>query len=134
MNLAWAKEWMGSFSREGLDKVMGMYADDVQFEDVTFAHKVSSRAELKKFFGGFLQPGAGQHVFTATAFIGDRDGGAVEWTWRAKHEGDFLGAPAAGKETNVKGVSVLNFKNGKISSQHDYWDAGTVLRQLGALK
>ncbi len=29
MNLAWAKEWMGSFNAAGLEKALGMYAEDV---------------------------------------------------------------------------------------------------------
>ena len=130
MNLAWAKEWMGSFNAAGMEKALGMYADNVQFEDIPFAHKCNGIAELRKFFGGFTAPGAGENVFTATAYAGNADGGAVEWTWQAKHASDFLGVPAAGKETTAKGVSVLTFKNGKIASQHDYWDANSVLQQL----
>ncbi|MGH7934140.1 MAG: ester cyclase [Candidatus Binataceae bacterium] len=125
---------MGSFNRDGLEKVMAMYADDVQFEDVTFAHKVSGKVELRKFFAGFFDPGSGEHLFTVTNYTGGTDAGAAEWTWRGKHGGEFLGAPAAGKTTEARGVSVLTFHNGKIASQHDYWDSGTVLRQLGAIK
>ncbi|MEW6299096.1 MAG: nuclear transport factor 2 family protein [Thermodesulfobacteriota bacterium] len=130
MNLAWAKEWMGNFTATGMEKALGMYADDVQFEDVTFAHKCNGIAELRKFFGGFTAPGAGEHVFTVDSYAGNENGGAVEWTWRAKHASDFLGVPAKGKETTARGVSVLTFKNGKIASQHDYWDANSVIQQL----
>jgi steroid delta-isomerase-like uncharacterized protein len=130
MNLAWAKEWMNSFTASGMEKALGMYADDVQFEDVTFTHKANGIAELRKFFAGFNDPKAGENVFTATSYAGNADGGAVEWTWQAKHASDFLGVPAAGKQTTVKGVSVLTFKSGKIASQRDYWDANTVVQQL----
>jgi len=130
MNLTWAKEWMGSFTAAGLEKALGMYADDVQFEDITFAHKANGIGELRTFFSTFVAPGAGEHVFTATAYAGNADGGAVEWTWQPKHAGDFLGMPAKGKQTSVKGVSILTFKNGKIASQHDYWDANTAVQQL----
>jgi steroid delta-isomerase-like uncharacterized protein len=134
MNLAWAKQWMSGFNREGLEKVMDMYTDDVQFEDVTFAHKVKGKAELKQFFAGFVDPKAGENVFTVTGYGGGTEAGAAEWTWRAKHAGDFMGVTAAGKSTEARGVSVLTFRNGKIVSQHDYWDSGAVLRQLGAIK
>jgi len=130
MNLTWAKDWMGSFNAAGMEKALSMYTDDVQFEDVTFAHKCNGIAELRKFFGGFTAPGAGEHVFTVTGYAGGSEGGAVEWNWQAKHAGDFLGVPAAGKQTTVKGVSILTFKGGKIASQHDYWDANTALQQL----
>jgi steroid delta-isomerase-like uncharacterized protein len=130
MNLAWAKEWMSNFTASDQEKVLAMYADDVQFEDITFAHKANGIAELRKFFSAMASPDAGEHVFTATAYAGDANGGAAEWVWQAKHAGDFLGLPAKGKQTSVKGVSILTFKHGKIASQHDYWDANNVIKQL----
>ncbi|MGH7963476.1 MAG: ester cyclase [Candidatus Binatia bacterium] len=133
MNLAWAKEWFAGFGGD-VDKLMEKYADDVQFEDVIFAHKENGKAGLRNFFAAFGGPEAGEHVFAVTGYSGNAEGGAVEWNWQGKHAGNFLGVPAKGKETNIKGVSVLTFKNGKIASQHDYWDANAALRQLGAVK
>ncbi len=133
MNLDWAKQWMGSFSA-GVGTVMDMYADDVRFEDVIFAHSCEGKAELTKFFAGLETPEAGENAFSVNDYSGDANGGAVEWTWQAKHAGDFLGVPAKGKETTVKGVSILTFTGGKIASQRDYWDAAGALRQLGAME
>ncbi len=133
MNLDWAKQWMSSFSA-GVGTVMDMYADDVQFEDVIFAHSCEGKAELTKFFAGLETPEAGENAFSVNDYSGDANGGAVEWTWQAKHAGDFLGVPAKGKETTVKGVSILTFTGGKIASQRDYWDAAGALRQLGAME
>jgi steroid delta-isomerase-like uncharacterized protein len=131
MNLAWAKEWFSIFaSASGIDKMGNYYNEDVQFEDVVFAHKENGLANLRKFFAGFSSPNAGENVFTVTAYSGGSEGGAVEWTWQAKHAADFMGVPAKGKQTMVKGVSVVTFRNGKIASQHDYWDANTVIQQL----
>lgn len=135
MNLEWAKSWMGGLnSAQGVELTLAMYADEVEFEDVTLGHKAKGKSGLKSFFAGLFEPGAGENVFTVVAFYGDSGGGAAEWTWRAKHQGDFMGTPAAGKQTEITGVSVLTFKEGKIKTQHDYWDSGAVLRQLGASK
>jgi steroid delta-isomerase-like uncharacterized protein len=133
MNIAWAKDWMSKFNASGLDQLASMYAERVDFEDVTLAHKAGSREEVKSFFGGFVT-GGGEHSFVAKSYTGGADGGAVEWTWHAKHGSDLMGVPAKGKETQVDGVSVLHFKGGKIVGQRDFWDAATMLRQLGALK
>lgn len=132
MNLKWAKRWLAF--EGGIDKVMEMYADDVEFEDIIFGEKISSKAKLREFLGAFTDPKAEIHKFAALSYTGGPEGGAVEWTWNAKHAGDFMGVPAAGKETNTRGVSILTFKGGKIASQHDYWDVAAVFRQLGAIK
>src|SRR5262249_12838639 len=76
----------------------------------------NGKAELREFFKGFTDPNAGENKFTTTAYSGSAEGGAVEWLWQAKHVGEFMGAAAAGKETQVKGVSILTFKGGKIES------------------
>ena len=132
--LAWAEEWLTAFSSGKLETVMAMYDDGVDFEDVTLAHKARGKTELAEFLRDFVEPTAGEHVFTLNGYSGGAAGGAVEWTWNAKHGGEFLGVAAEGKETTVRGVSVIAFKDGKILSQRDYWDAGAVLRQLGAIK
>ncbi len=132
MNTAWASEWTANFTNP--DKLMDMYADDAQFEDVILAHKERGKAAIKKFFIAAGNPAYADHTFTAVGYSGNADGGAVEWTWQAKHAaGRFLGVPAKGKETNTRGISVVTFQNGKIIAQRDYWDAAAVLRQLGAI-
>jgi steroid delta-isomerase-like uncharacterized protein len=77
---------------------------------------------------------SGVHIFEVTGYCGNADAGTVEWTWAIKHVSDFLGLPAKGKETFVAGASVLYFKNGKIKEQHEYWDMGATMRQLGIVK
>jgi len=133
MNAAWAREWAANFANP--DKLMDMYAADAQFEDVILAHKENGKADIKKFFVAAGNPAYAENTFAAVGYTGNATGGAVEWTWQAKQAaGKILGVPAKGKETNTRGVSVLTFMNGKITTQRDYWDAAAVLRQLGAIK
>jgi steroid delta-isomerase-like uncharacterized protein len=133
MNLQWAKGWLREFTPEGIAKTMSMYADQVDFEDVTLEHKESTAAGIQKFFTGFSR-GPSQHRFEVTHWAGDDNGGAMEWTWHSKHETEIFGVPAKGKETTVRGISYIGLRNGKIVAERDYWDCATLLRQLGALK
>ena len=131
MNNDWAKKWIGNL---GTGKLLAMYADDVEFEDVVADHKASGKDELIAFFMSQGGPDAGEHTFTFERYSGDASGGAIEWTWHLKHGRDFLGIPAAGKETTVKGVAILTFRDGLITSHRDYWDAVSAVKQLGALE
>jgi steroid delta-isomerase-like uncharacterized protein len=58
----------------------------------------------------------------------------IEWEWRGRHVGEFLGVPAAGKETVVRGITFHSYENRKIVREAAFWDAVTALQQLGALK
>lgn len=131
MNFDWAQRWLTSFG--DLDQMMGMYDDNVQFEDIIFGEKARNKAELRHFFDAFSDPQAGRHSFRADSYSGGSTGGAVEWTWFADHITDFLGVPAQGKHTETRGVSVLTFEDGKIIAQHDLWDAAAIYRQLGVV-
>lgn len=131
MNIEWAKQWLNSFG--DLDRMMQLYAEDVQFEDIVFGEKARNRAELRHFFDAFSDPGCGKHSFRADAWSGGSTGGVVEWTWFSDHARDFLGVPAAGKHTETRGMSMLSFKDGKVVAQHDLWDAAAIFRQLGVI-
>jgi len=56
-----------------------------------------------------------------------------EWTWVGTHTGDLMGLPATHKPFGVMGVSVYLFTpDAKLAEAHVYFDAGTLLSQLGA--
>ncbi len=133
MNLDWAKEWAANFAN--VEKLIEMYADDATFEDVIIAHREKGKEAIRQFLVAAGNPVYAENTFAAVAYLGDANSGVVEWIWEARHiAGRILGVPSKGKQTSTRGASVLTFKNGKIATQRDYWDAAAVLRQLGAIK
>ncbi len=130
MNTAWAADWLHRFSTADPTSLMEMYADDVRFQDLALDQKVDGKSRVRDFFAAFMNPAERKNTFTFVGYSGDDRGGAVEWIWKAEHQADFMGLPARGKETTVRGVSAVTFRNGKVSTQHDYWDARTVTLQL----
>ena len=134
MNLQWAKGWFPDFTPPGIEKCLReMFAPDVDFEDVPLAHKASTTAGIAAFFNQFAG-GKSRHRFEVTNYAGDSNSGAIEWTWVCDHEDDIMGVPSKGKRTTVKGISYVKIRDGRIIAERDYWDAATLMRQLGAIK
>lgn len=137
MNFAWARMWIKAFA-ESADKVVDLYADPFLFEDLLLGQQITDKEELRRAFKVFENtdpPGpAGTNVFEVLRYTGDARHGVIEWEWRGRHGGEFLGAPAAGKETYVRGMTFHSYENGKITREATFWDAASALRQLGALK
>ncbi len=79
MNAAWAREWAASMTN--VEKLMDMYADDADFEDVIIAHKERGKAAIKKFFAAAGNPLYAENTFAAVDYSGNGEGGVVEWTW-----------------------------------------------------
>jgi len=132
MDKAWSTEWLRRFSAADPTSLIDLYTDEASFEDVTLGEQVSGKANLAAFFGAFMNRAERTNRFALLRYVGDATSGAIEWMWEARHEGDFLGQPARGKTTSVRGVSVLEFEGGKVREQRDYWDARTLLAQLTA--
>jgi steroid delta-isomerase-like uncharacterized protein len=129
----WAKGWLSDFTPAGIQRTIDtMYADKVHFEDVVIGHKASTSKGIGEFFSSFAS-GKTKHRFVVTKYAGDESSGAMEWTWYADHVDDIMGVAANGKKTEVRGISYIRLENGRIVEERDYWDAATLMRQLGAL-
>lgn len=137
MNFAWARMWITTFATNA-DAVVDLYADVFLFEDLLLGQRISDKEELLRAFKVFENtdpPGpAGTNIFEVLRYTGDTQHGVIEWEWKGKHVGEFLGIPAAGKETVVRGMTFHTYENGKIVREATFWDAATALRQLDALK
>ncbi|MCS6925427.1 MAG: ester cyclase [Candidatus Binatia bacterium] len=137
MNFAWAHMWITTFAHSA-DKVVELYADPFLFEDLLLGQRISDKDELRRAFKVFENtdpPGpAGINHFEVLRYTGDARYGVIEWQWHCRHVGEFLGVPAAGKETLVRGITFHTYENGKIVREATFWDAATALRQLGVLK
>ena len=131
MSEAMAKEFIAALNSQDVDRCMNLYSDDIVFQDFSFGDPIEGKKALEKAVRGFVGKA---YTFELIEWFGGGDCLVVEWNWKANHTGVFVGVNAAGKRTEVRGVSVLKLKGGRIALQHDYWDGATVLRQLGAVK
>lgn len=125
----WARSWCAAMSSGDTTAALAFYADHVEFEDVPFG-MTAAGDDFLPVMEHFV--GSGNNRFSFVRFSGGPDGAAVESVWRSSHQRDFLGVPAAGRQTEVRLVTVLGFDpDGRINRHCDYWDARTVLAQLG---
>ena len=136
MNQAWAQYWINLFSSK-TDELMTLYAPEFQFEDVNFDVRITNDLPaLRRFFEGFVvtDRSLGYNDFDVFDYVGDDRLGSFQWTWETRHNGEFLGVPAAGKVTKTRGVTVMGWnENGKIVLERSIWDAIPVFRQLGVI-
>ena len=89
-----------------LDGVLAFFTDDIVYEDTTIKHGATGMAQMRKFVQASFDnvPDAKfdyiGHVMSDTDF-------AVEWVMQPM---------------NVRGVSIGTLRDGKISTQRDYWN------------
>lgn len=63
-------------------------------------------------------------------FVND-DKVVVRWSCKGKHEGELQGVAATHRHFKITGISIYQFKSGKISEVWQSWDRLSLLEQLG---
>jgi steroid delta-isomerase-like uncharacterized protein len=61
------------------------------------------------------------------------DTAVVEFIGQGTHNGDLMGVPPTGRTISIPVCDVLEIKDGKIFSEHEYIDIMTMMQQLGVV-
>ena len=125
-------DWAAAWSSHDPERVLALFTEDCVLEDVTFGVATRGKQELRDFASGAFA-GVPDLKFDLTSRFATDGWGAIEWVMSGTHKGDFPGLPATGKRFSVRGSSTLELMGGKIRREADYWDAATLMRQVGLL-
>jgi ketosteroid isomerase-like protein len=110
------KAFLAAFNRHDLDGIMEFFADDCVFymprgvgpRGDRFEGKAAVRAGLAKRFEGIPDV----HYGDDTHWVGD-DFGVSEWT--------LSGTSTTGQRILVRGVDLLEFRDGKVTRKDSFW-------------
>ena len=128
---AWGPAWSSSDA----GKLVPLYTEDVYFEDVPLGAVVKNRDALGGFAAGVFAGFADLRFEVTSRFVSaDGKWGSMEWVFHGRQTKDFPGLPATNRPFLVRGASVVEFRDGKISRESDYWDLATYLKQVGLIK
>jgi steroid delta-isomerase-like uncharacterized protein len=126
-------DWATAWSSHDTEKMLALFTDDCVYEDVTFGAVNHGKAELRAFADGIFAAIPDFKVTLISRFVAGNWAG-MEWAMSGTHRGDFPGLPATGKRfSSVRGATMVELQGEKIRRCSDYWDAATVMRQVGLL-
>ena len=122
------KQALAAWSSHDADKLVGFYTPDVVYEDVAYGVVNHGSAELRKFAADFFEavPDLKLEPLSVTIHEGR---GVVEWVLTGTDKGLYK----TGKKFSVRGASVFEMRGGKCSSNKDFYDLATVMKQVGVL-
>jgi steroid delta-isomerase-like uncharacterized protein len=117
-----------AWSAQDPDKVVAYYTEDVVYEDVAYGAVNHGRVELRKFAAGFMEavPDLKLEMVSSSIHNGH---GVAEWVLSGTDKGLYK----TGKKFSVRGASVFEMRGGKCSSNRDFYDLATIMRQVGVL-
>jgi len=69
--------------------------------------------------------------FSIEELIAKGDRVITRYTFRATHQGEFMGIPATGKTFEYSGIAISHIENGKIVEDKEEFDMLGLMQQLG---
>lgn len=123
-----AEKWIAGWNSHDPDKILPLFTDDVFYEDVAFGEVSHGRAEVRKFILSELEGVPDLELKLMRADI-HGDHGTIEWMFSGTDKDVFK----TGKKFSVRGVSVIDMRDGKIFRNVDFYDVATIMRQVGTL-
>jgi steroid delta-isomerase-like uncharacterized protein len=128
MGAAIAEKWIAGWNSHDPDKMLPLFTEDVFYEDVAFGEASHGKAEVRKFILSEIEGVPDLELKLLRADI-HKGHGTIEWMFNGTDKDVFK----TGKKFSVRGVSVIDLRDGKISRNFDFYDAATIMRQVGAL-
>ena len=122
------EKWVAAWNSHDVDKVVPLFTNDVVYEDVTFGAVNHGSAELRKFASFFFEAVPDMKFELLESSVQGKRG-VIEWVFSGTDKGVYK----TGKRFTVRGVSIINLDNGRISRNLDFYDAATIMRQVGVL-
>jgi len=123
-----AEKWIAAWNSHDPDKMLPVFTDDVFYEDVAYSEVSHGRVEFRKFAADEFEAIPDLELKLVRASI-QNGHGTIEWSLSGTDKGVYK----TGKKFTVRGVSVIDVRGGKISRSLDFYDSGTIMRQVGVL-
>ena len=127
-----AGAWIEAWNSHDIEKIAALLAEDFIHEDVATGFVFRNRDELQAGLSPLFAACPDVNLELNSLF-GTSDRLAQEWMMTGTQTGAFddLGIPATGKNFSIRGVSITEYHEGRITRNSDYWSLASMLQQLG---
>ena len=123
-----AQNWIDGWNSTDPEKLVAAFTPDGVYEDVAFGITKKGSAELRELHKFFHNAVGGLYVKLVDTHVADGHG-TIEWVFGGTDVDVFK----TGKPFSVRGVSVIEVSDGRISRNLDYYYAAAIMRQVGVL-
>jgi steroid delta-isomerase-like uncharacterized protein len=125
------EDYFTAWNSQDVESILSFFTDDCLYEDVALKRIVRGKAELRALLESVFTDISGLKMDIKSVFSSG-NWGASEWTMigRFVHSGDPL-LTATGKNFLVRGATVFELSDRKVSRNTDYLDLTAFLKQVG---
>ncbi len=123
------RDHMGSENRQDFDATLATFAHP-RYELIATGQVFEGEAAVREYYAASRSAFPDQRNEVHSVRHAD-DAVVVELDLRGTHRGPFLGVPPTGRSFTCRMVALFLFDGDRIVCERVYFDAATILRQLG---
>ncbi|MEU8546311.1 nuclear transport factor 2 family protein [Streptomyces roseoverticillatus] len=112
-------EWVNAYNNQDFDGFGAMCTDDVTYDCGPFGHAFTGRDALVRHIREYAAA-VPDRKLTPKRVIADGDAIAVEYDFAGTSSGAVPGLPPAGQPISISFCTILQLRDGRITSQVDY--------------
>jgi len=130
-----ARKQVDAFNTDNWEQLRARLASDSRYDELGTQRKIEGPEKIVELFKAWKMafPDA---VGTVTSAVASGNKAALEVTWKGTHTGPLATAegtiPASGKRQETPAAIFFTFEGDKIKESRQYFDAMTLLKQIGA--
>jgi len=131
-NVEVVRQMIADLNAHNLAGMLASYDEDMEWLDLPMEKPIRGRQAVGAFLAELLD------VFPDLRYepiriIGDGEHVVVQFEMYGTHRATYAGLPATGRQITIPSVSVITLRDGKILSDHCYFDNAMILRQMGLM-
>lgn len=114
------------------DAFANLFTPHGVFEDVTYGFRAQGYDALRAHAGRMRKHNADLRIDILRCDATD-GAGVCEWRLAHTYHGQFDGIDCTGAAIDIRGLSIYEFSDGKISRASDYWNYMELVRAVGVV-
>ena len=131
-NLSLLQAYLAAWNAHDIAAASMFFDEQGEYFDAAFAGMQHGRPAIaENAIGVFMRGVPDLHWDVRSTPIVGSEGVAYEWTLTGTNTGTWGGVRATGQKIQLKGMSFMRIRNGKIAYQSTVYDSAALNRQLG---
>jgi steroid delta-isomerase-like uncharacterized protein len=126
--------YLEAWNSHAVDDLLDFFTDDATYTDVALNESHAGKDAMRGFFESLEREFSSDYRFEPGSALVTDQGYALEWVMRGTHDRSGPMLPATGKPISVRGISMGELRDGKITRNTDYWNMTEFLMQVGVMQ
>ena len=121
-----------AWNSNDLERILPYYAEEYEAVDISEPQVQRGREAVREMLVRYWKAFPDLR-FRVTGTVAEGDRIAISWSAEGTHQGPILNIPPTGHKVAIRGVSIIDVKDGLVTRAQYIWDLAGMLRDMGLL-